>query len=145
MSENQEAPKTLDAYFCDWEASALGFGYGSGEAHVIPALRAFMGCIPNRGGYDYTELEARVGPEAAWLLINLLCHQGIIEYGSSPRFGWLTPEGKALQAYILSHTPNELVELAASRRGEYVPCYPDHCNCDGARCDNPFWAKHPNM
>jgi hypothetical protein len=93
--------KTTDDYFRDWESHFLGFGYGSGEEHVTPALKRFMELGQNDGGsYDHRELERELGPVVAWLLVNLLCHADAIEYGTSPRFGWLTPHGQRLREYI---------------------------------------------
>ncbi len=34
--------KSLEAYFSDWEGHVFGYGYGSGEPHVVPALRRFV-------------------------------------------------------------------------------------------------------
>lgn len=136
--------KTLDNYFADWETETFGYGYGTGEEHVLPALKLFMAAIGRDDrlrAYDHTKLEAAVGAPVAWLLINVLCHADIIEYGTSPRYGWLTKEGEALKAYIDSKTVEELYE-ATSRDQEYVHCYPTYCNCDeGEKCSNPFWVK----
>jgi hypothetical protein len=138
--------KTLDDYFADWEAHVFGYGYGTGEEHTIPALRHFFSSMPKSGCYDYQNLETTVGPEVAWLLINILCRADIIEYGSSPRFGWLTPQGKSLREFLEPHTVDELV--AITRRDEdYAHCFPDGCNCgpegydENRICQNPFW-KH---
>lgn len=131
--------KTPDDYFHDWESSVFGYGYGSGEEHVIPALWKFMGRICADGCYKYDELERAVSPTVAWLLINALCHADLIEYGSSPRFGWLTDTGKALKAYMDSKTVEELL-AALNRDHEYSECYRDHCNCEREDCRNPFWV-----
>src|SRR5690349_14485228 len=97
--------------------------------------------------YDYRELEAAVGPEVAWLLINPMCHDDKIEYGTSPRFGWLTESGKALAEFMAKHTVDELCEMGRSTEADCI-CYPDHCNCDAydesavdCRPLNPFWRK----
>lgn len=141
--------KTLDDYFADWENAAIGFGYGSGEEHVIPALQAFVRAIPGRGpkgeyqSYDYRDLEAAVGPVAAWLFISIFGHSDLIEYGGSSRFAWLTDRGIALKSYLDStHTEHILGRLADC---DYVYCYPDHCNCDGEPCRNPFWRNVPSQ
>jgi hypothetical protein len=130
--------KTPDDYFADWEASVFGFGYGSGEEHILPALKQFMDAAEAAGGgtYDYRELEASLGPVVTWLLINALCHADIIEYGSSPRFGWLTEHGAALKVYLAGRTLDQLAD-ALSDYDEH--CYPNHCNCDLEECSNPFW------
>lgn len=101
--------KTPAEYFADWESHAFGFGYGTGEPHTIGALKTFMGAVGRADAphaYDYEKLEAACGPVAAWLLINALCRHGVdvIEYGTSPRYGWLTEEGRKLKAFIDEHS-----------------------------------------
>lgn len=135
--------KTLDQHFIDWESDALGFGYGSGEPHIVPALKAFMAAIPDNGdgntNYDYMVLERAVGPSVAWLLINLFGHADVIEYGTSPRFGWLTPHGAQLKRYIDERTADEILAVL-NHDDEYVSCLRNYCNCGEATpCVNPFW------
>lgn len=133
--------KTNDDYFHDWEASVFGFGYGTGEEYIIPILRRFVLAIPKCGeSYKHEALEAEFGPVIAWLLINALCHADVIEYGTSPRFGWLTPIGEKLREYMESKTDEELQD-ALDRDNDYIACYPDWCNCDGPMCRNPFWRE----
>lgn len=134
--------KTLDDYFSDWENSVFGFGYGSGEPHTIPALKRFLSTFSAGEGYDYRVIEKELGETVAWLLINTLCHWDILEYGSSPRFGWLTEKGKALKEFIDSKTAEQLIELTC-RENDYTQCYPNACNCDQdghEECSNPFWV-----
>lgn len=140
-SKEKSEMKAADDYFTDWEGVAFGFGYGTGEEYTIPALKSFLAAVPAEGNYDYEALEAACGPAVAWLLINVLCREDIIEYGTSPRFGWLTSEGKALKAYVDAHDAEQLYEAAAGRDENYIPCYPDHCNCAGDPCHNPFWKN----
>jgi len=144
-------PKTLDENFRDWESTAFGFGYGSGEEHILPALKRFLALCrnePSGRSYDYRELEADLTPTVAWLLINRLCQQDIIEYGTSPRFGWLTHKGEALQTYTASKTEDELAEVVCVYDSDYPHCYPDACNCgpngyeESAVCQNPFWGEN---
>ena len=138
--------KTIDESFLDWESEAFGYGYGTGEEHTLGALRDFMLAIPERQ-YDYEVLENALTPRVAWLMINALCKDGVIEYGTSPRYGWLTPAGERLRAYVLSKTVDELYEIR-SDDDDYVNCYKTACNCgpegyDPNRvCDNPFWGRH---
>lgn len=115
------------------------------------ALKGWFAAVGTDNGpnsYDYQKLEAAVSPTVAWLLINRLCQLDIIEYGTSPRFGWLTEEGKALKAFIDSKTVEELAEIAAGHDEDNPGCYPDACNCGpnghvhGRLCYNPFWPKH---
>jgi hypothetical protein len=142
--------KTIEQNFADWESSAFGFGYGTGEYPVLDALKDFfaafgVGDRPN--SYDYDVLERKVGKAVTWLLINRLCSYsvGAIQYGTSPRYGWLTPEGEALKAFVDSKTVDELVEIVCSNDDV---CYPDACNCgetgyeEGRICYNPFWKGH---
>lgn len=142
----ESALKTLDAYFQDWESTAFGFGYGSGEPHIMPALKAFFEAIPERP-YNYEVLEQAVAPTVAWLLINVMCREGVFEYGTSPRFGWLTPAGQSLKAYIDSKTADELAVIAATRDEDNPSCYRNTCNCGPkgydakAVCQNPFWGR----
>lgn len=142
--------KTLDQSFIDWESSAFGFGYGSGEGHVLGALHAFFlafGNYDNPNSYDFEKLEKAVTPPVAWLLINRLCQHGIdvLEYGSSPRFGWLTRNGVALREYVLSKDVEDLTRIVCDC--DDTVCYPDACNCgpdgyqEGVLCENPFWPE----
>lgn len=144
--------KTLDENFIDWEASAFGFGYGTGEPHVLGALKSFFDLIgvdrESPRSYDYNKLEAAFGAPVTWLLINALCRHDIIEYGTSPRFGWLTAEGEALKAFVDSKTVDELVDLVCSTTQDSIICHPNACNCgahgyeEGRVCVNPFWPRH---
>lgn len=141
--------KTLEENFTDWESNAFGFGYGTGEEYTITALKTFFSAIGRAGSpnaYDYEVLEKAVTPTVAWLLINILCGCNIIEYGTSPRYGWLTSEGERLKEFIDSKTADELLALT-QRDHNYVHCCPDACNCgpqgwqEGVKCQNPFWPN----
>lgn len=98
--------------------------------------------------YEYEKLEAALSAPVAWLLINALCRHGVdaIEYGTSPRYGWLTKEGLALKDFIDTHSVDELCAMTVRNEAANV-CYPDACNCgpdgyDPKRvCANPFWPK----
>jgi hypothetical protein len=135
--------KTAIEAFRDWEGDTFGFGYGTGEDHIVPALKVFLATIPANGAYDYRSLENALGATVAWLLINALCRADIIEYGTSPRHGWLTPQGKQLRDFVASKSVDELVDMTCADQS-YVHCYSDCCNCeDGSPlrgCQhNPFW------
>jgi hypothetical protein len=143
--------KTIEQSFIDWESNVFGYGYGSGEEHTLAALKNFMAAVGRDDaphGYDYQKLEAAVGPAVTWLLINTLCRHGvdIIEYGTSPRYGWLTPQGEALKDFLGSKSVGDLVDLCCDRDDDYIVCYPDACNCGpngyekGRKCLNPFWV-----
>jgi len=130
--------KTLDEYFYDWETHVFGYGYGSGECHIIPALQKIMELVPESGCYNYEEFEKSLSPVVAWLFINILCKNNIFEYGTSPRYGWLTESGKELKIYLKGMSEFNSPDV------DYNYCYPDHCNCDleeGMKCDNPFWRS----
>lgn len=142
-------PKPIEDQFADWEGQVFGLGYGTGEDHTILALKMFFGAFGKDGRpncYDYRKLEEACTPAVAWLLINVLCHADVIEYGTSPRYGWLTPHGERLKAFIASKSVDELVEMATHHDEHYTPCYPDACNCgpngyeEGRRCENAFWS-----
>jgi hypothetical protein len=130
--------KTIEQNFADWESGVFGFGYGSGEEHVLGALKAFLAGIERN--YDYRDLEVAVTPTVAWLLINALGHDDKIEYGTSPRFGWLTKSGRQLAAFTRERSVEQLVG-ATDQGDDYIHCYTDHCNCDDGDCrpSNPFW------
>jgi hypothetical protein len=140
--------KTDAEHFADWEAEVFGFGYGTGEPHVLGALKTFLELCGD-APYDYSEIERALTPATAWLMINALCRDGvgIIEYGTSPRCGWLTPQGKALRAFVTAHTIEELTGLTERDNLDY--CAPSFCNCGlhgyskDKICHNPFWVECP--
>lgn len=143
--------KTIEENFRDWEANAIGYGYGTGEPYTLAALKAFMEAIGDDRGpysYEFEKLESACRRDTAWLLISLLCKADIIEYGTSPRYGWLTAEGMALCDFVRSKTVDELVEVCCHYDEGYSHCYPGTCNCgpdgyeQGKKCHNPFWAGH---
>ena len=100
-----------DKEFRKWENEVFGYGYGTGEAHTVRAVKAFFAACPAKGNYDYSMLENELSPVVFWLLLNIFAHADIIEYGTSPRFGWLTSKGKQIQNYVLSKTDDELYEI----------------------------------
>jgi len=97
--------------------------------------------------YNPQKLEESLTPTVAWLLINTLCKHNVdvLEYGSSPRYAWLTDKGVRLRDFVAKHTSEELINIATDHDENYVHCYPDACNCgengfDKDRvCENPFW------
>jgi hypothetical protein len=143
-----EPTKTVEQSFADWEGHTFGFGYGTGEPHILRALKGFFdafGVDDRPNSYNYEALEEAVTAPVAWLLINRLCQVDIIEYGTSPRFAWLTKEGEALRTFLASKTVGELEEIVGANDDH---CYPDACNCGltgyekGRVCYNPFWPHH---
>lgn len=139
--------KTLEDYFKDWHYHVFSYGYGTGEEHIIPALKTFLKAFPDSENYDYRELEEAVTPTVAWLFINILAQCGMITYGTSTRFGWLTESGKALRAFCVFKTPDALYDLTADcGLNGYIPCSPTACYCGvgggyelGRVCQNPFF------
>ena len=127
-----------DKHFIDWESHVFGYGYGTGEQYILQALKDFVDCIPLSGYYHYEKLE-QVGKTVAWLMINIFCKQDLIDYGTSPRGGWLSEKGIIFKKYLNTKTVDELYDLTSVDE-EYNHCYPDHCNCDKP-CNNPLF-KH---
>ena len=134
--------KTIHEHFIDWEGDVFGFGYGSGEEHIIPALKRFLQLTTDSGQYDFRVLEEEITPTVTWLLINTLCHCDMIEYGTSPRFAWLTKKGLALKNYLESNSIESIEEKFNETGNDYIHCYRNICNCDDGKCDthNPFWS-----
>jgi hypothetical protein len=134
--------KTTAQHFYDWESHVFGFGYGTGENYILPALKDFLTACPSDGCYSHVDLEKELTPLVAWLFINVLCHCDIIEYGTSPRNGWLTKQGRSLKKYCAESMESDFNNLYAATDESYCPCYPDHCNCEeGTVCANPFWIQ----
>lgn len=147
--------KTIDDYFRDWYAGAIGYGYGHGEQYIVPALRRFMELcgppnnVPENYGYAYRELERELTPTVTWLLVSILCDEDVVEYGASPRFGWLTELGVKIRSFMLSRTVDSIVERVGRCDRNYIECGPDYCNCNtgekgyiaGKLCENPFWDR----
>lgn len=134
--------------FADWESGVFGFGYGSGEEYTLAALRQFFTLCNGApsGQYDYEILEREMGPTVAWMMINAMGHADIIEYGSSPRYAWLTEKGQALKHFVMDRPLEDLIQLTLRDEGA-DHCYKDACNCgpggyvEGRVCVNPFWQK----
>ena len=146
---NNVAEKTIDEHFRDWIMEYLGYGYGTGEEFILPDLRKFFELCPDTSNYYHINLEEELTPTIVWLFIELLCRADIITYGVSTRYGWFTKNGKALRAYILSKSAEELYGIAVDRPENYFNCSPKICNCGkkgytkGAlKCVNPFWSEN---
>jgi hypothetical protein len=147
--------RSLESYFADWETEAFGFGYGSGEEYTLAALKTFFATVgegepeDRQHCYDYKKLEAALTPTVAWLLINALCRWkvDVIEYGTSPRYAWLTEPGRKLKEFFALKSVDELVDICCADCGDNPGCGPDHCNCgpEGYEknrvCPNPFFPR----
>ncbi len=128
-----------DKHFVDWEGEVFGYGYGSGEPHTLSALMKFFAYLDKQRSYDSDTMETWLGPEVFWLLINALIHADIIDYGTSPRGGWLTVKGEVLRDYLGQNTVDGLCDLLHDhKRWDYIPCYRDLCQCE-VPCKNPLF------
>lgn len=135
-----------DKHFKDWESETFGFGYGTGEEFTLKALRLFFRICCGANGscpkYNYKDLERAMNPMSVWLLINTLCHADVIEYGCSPRNGWLTSKGILLKNYIENKSLDDLYELTMLdyENDGFVCCSKSYCNCEkGNECNNPLF------
>lgn len=107
--------------FIRWEEKAFGYGYGTGEMPIIEALRRFLRNLEDtesRPGikrvYRYKTIEDELGPAVAWLLINALNSSDFLEYGTSPRNGWLTKTGEVIRDLFKEKTNEELYDILMS-------------------------------
>jgi len=141
--------KTIDEFFIDWELLVFGYGYGYGEEHILTSLKDFMATLTKRHStfcYDYVYLTKTLGAKVTWLLINILCHADILEYGTSSRYGWLTQKGINLYNYLSTKTIEELCIVLDSKKDEAEElCSDDYCQCSGTQImigckNNPFFS-----
>lgn len=135
-----------DKNFIDWESTVFGYGYGTGEEFTLKALIEFFNnCFKEDSillKYDYEIMETKLGSTVAWLMINILAKANIIEYGTSPRYGWLTKAGEFLYEYVKTKNFDELYDIVMSTDEDYDYCYPDHCECDkGIDECNPLFNR----
>ena len=96
-------------------------------------LQTFLACIKDES-YPAADLETRLNPTITCVaFINALCRVGILEYGTSPRYGTLTYKGQQLREYMLSKAPEALYAIATQEFDPTDPlCSPGFCNCPGA-------------
>lgn len=130
--------RLTDKHFIDWEGDVFGYGYGSGEEHILRVLAKFFANLDDDRSYDYRVMESKIGTEQFWLLINVLCHSDIIDYGTSARYGWITVKGEILRDYLATKTLDELCEILYWRPIDYVECFRDICQCE-IPCNNPLF------
>ena len=137
--------RVTDKHFQEWEKEAFGYGYGTGEAYILPLLHQFFATLPDGHAYTSERVVEYLDAAPAWLLINVLCRENILDYGTSPRNGWLTHAGELLREYVLSHSPEELYTIvAADMDPRELFCTRTFCTCpdgvDGQGCqNNPLW------
>lgn len=136
-----------DKHFREWEQDAFGYGYGTGEAHILPVLWSFMAHLEHGHAYSAEVMEEVLGSTVAWLLINVLCRTHILDYGTSPRYGWLRVQGERLRDYMLNQTPEALYVIATQDFDYDEPlCSRWWCNCadavEGEGCrHNPLFNE----
>ncbi len=139
--------KTKNEQFAEWFGEAFPYCYGTGEEHVIPALKKFMALIPADSTYDYKVIEQEIGAFECWALINELAGMDLIEYGCSPRFGWLTAKGKRLQQFVFENTEDAMLEALGEVTEDSPSCATHYCNCGGPQSEgckfNVFFNDHP--
>jgi hypothetical protein len=106
-----EGTRMTDKQFREWEDVAFGYGYGTGEPHIIAGLRVFFGAVKADGGYSYLDIEKAMGELPAWLVINALNHSGVLNYGTSPRFGWMEGKGHELREYFAANSDERILSV----------------------------------
>jgi hypothetical protein len=97
--------------FYNWYQSHYSHGYGTGEVHIVWSLKRFVEAIPLDEAYNYEDIEAKVGPVVAWMFIDVFCQDNLLEYGSSPRYAWLTESGVDLAQFVRSKDATELYDI----------------------------------
>jgi hypothetical protein len=97
--------------FCTWYGDTLGYGYGTGDVHFCHALVTFLRHCRETGSYTYTTMQDALGEAAFWFFLNTLCHAGLVDYGTSPRYGWLSEEGKRLADFVKDYDADRLYNL----------------------------------
>lgn len=139
--------KELSDYFFDWYNDTFGYGYGTGDEFYCRDLMGFFFALNHKGPelltYDYKTLEDRLGKPSAWHIINILCKEDFIDYGTSPRNGWLTKKGLLLNKAIGAFNHDSLYEFVTG--DVYDVCYPTACNHTDLHekgcLTNPFWHE----
>jgi len=136
-----------DKNFADWHAHVFGYGYGSGEEYWLPALHELLTRVVKTreasgvAAYGFREVEAQFGSLAGWLLINALCGSDIFEYGTSPRYGWLTSKGSLLADYMRSRTVEQIADIVDNFPSDNH-CLRGYCNEVGKAINcNPLFGQ----
>lgn len=136
----EKKSRVTDKNFIDWEGEIMGYGYGTGEKYTLKVLINFMSALEDKRSYNYKIVEKKLGKTSTWLLINILCKDDILEYGTSPRYGWLTSKGELLREYLDDKSLDELYGIVMSRSEDSVFCYKNFCNCGlGIKKCNPLF------
>lgn len=119
MSKKKTYLTNDDRRFIEWENNVFGCGYGTGDEHTLTALVEFMSLCSREIysddvsflSYDYRVLEKELTPTVAWLMINILVNADVIEYGTSPRHGWLTKKGEEIHEYVGRKSLKNLIAM----------------------------------
>ena len=119
--------RDIDQDFVDFMGAYFGYGYGSGEEYWFPAIKKFFELLEEERNYDHEKLTKELGGLGAWSLINTFCEADILDYGTSPRHGWLSEKGERLRDYLADKSVDDLIGIY--NNGE-VRCGKDYCNCD---------------
>lgn len=83
------------------ENSTLLF-YGEFEDYLNSFLKEVFKYEFKDIGFGYIQKD-EIFLTAYWFLLSWLCSHGLFEYGSSPRGGWLTEDGKRFKKIILEN------------------------------------------
>jgi hypothetical protein len=95
-------------------------------------VKRFLDICPEEGTYDNNEIGYVLTDAVAWLLINAFCKSptdnrlrkdSVIEYGTSPRFGWLTTEGKELKRFVSDKSVDQLLRILDGYEAMEDPIY----------------------
>jgi hypothetical protein len=130
--------KITDKHFRDWEADTFGFGYGTGEMPILQCLQKFFSMLEDGRMYNYENMQKEFGELSTWLLINYLCHADILEYGTSPRYGWITEKGEMIRDYLAGADIVKVYNMLMDDTEDSIRCLRSHCNCD-VPCENPLF------
>lgn len=141
---------TNDRQFREWETRVFGAGYGSGELPILKAVKVFFANLEDNRNYDHENLEKNLGDTATWLLINAFDRGGVIEWGTSARYGWLTSCGEYVRDFIKGKTPEELYEIVMKDDNSICLCDGEikesgHEECGRNPMVNEKYADHLNM
>jgi hypothetical protein len=106
-----------DKDFNEWFQDTFGYGYGTGERPILEGLTRFLAlanCGSHGAQYDFEVMEKELTPIVAWLFICALCKDSCIEYGTSPRYGWLTERGMSIRSFMAGKSIDELYEITCA-------------------------------
>jgi hypothetical protein len=137
-----------DKHFIEWFHELFGYCcYGTSEEYILQALATFFECcrkIHASPSYNYEELEEKLTPATAWLLIQIFADNNIISYGTSPRYAWLERRGILIKEFIEKHSIDDLLKMIDIDE-KFSLCGTSFCNCDSYEieitCPNPLFKN----